>query len=134
MEITIFSISLVLYYAVHSLLVHPKIKSTLTNFIPSKLYRLFFNFIAISTLGGIVWYYFQFETPALFENKIVQMIGLILAILGGILVPISLNQYKLSEFIGTQQIVNSDAKNLLVTKGLNHFVRHPLYFSILLML
>lgn len=137
MQIVIFALSLVLYYVIHSVLANTEVKAFLMErFIPYKYYRLLFNFIAMVLLLPVFYLYRQIPISHMFEQTIFHYIGLAIAILGFILLLYALSQYNLSEFAGTQQLKNatSSQAQILKTSGFNAYVRHPLYFSGLLII
>ena len=126
-----------LYYVLHSILANKKVKTFLfENYIAQKYYRLMFNFISVVLLVPLYLFYRKIETTYIFENIMLQNIGLWIAMIGGVLLLIALRQYNLSEFSGTKQLKNAipPTPESLKTSGFNSIVRHPLYFAGLIIL
>ena len=137
MQLLLFGLALVFYYALHSVLANNRVKHILIGKLISKrAYRLFFNFVAIGSLLAIFFFYKKIDAELFFENEIFKMVGGFLVVLGLILSVIALRQYNLAEFMGTQQYthVTPPAPEKLKTTGFNSFVRHPLYFATLIIL
>ena len=131
MKIFILGILIFLYFVLHSILANNKVKTFLMGrWITKRYYRLFFNFIAIVSLIPIFFFYKKIEPTFLFVNVLLQNIGFGLAVIGILLLLVALSQYNLSEFAGTQQLKqNNSPAEALKTSGFNSIVRHPLYFS-----
>lgn len=131
-----YSFSLIFYFILHSVLADLKIKEILMQrWIAKRYYRLGYNFLAIGLLLPIAWLYVQVEAVLLFENAYLTYLGLFITGVGGVLLGLALRQYNLSEFSGMQQLKTSTANSIQELKitGFNSLVRHPLYFSSLLM-
>ena len=125
----------IFYYFLHSFLAYPTIKSFLSDHVISrKYYRLFYNSISVVLLFPILFIYQNIEANLLFVNTLFSKIGLVVIGFGVILLILALKQYDLSEFLGTQQL-NPDSKApILITNGMNNWVRHPLYFAVLVLM
>ncbi len=136
MKIFTLGILLVLYFSLHSVLANNKVKDFLmSRWISKRYYRLFFNFFAIVSLIPIFLYYKTTEPEILFVNVLLSNVGLCIIIIGIFLSLVALNQYNLSEFAGTQQLNQKPPPpKKLKTSGFNSIVRHPLYFSMLLII
>jgi len=94
-------------------------------------YRLLFNLISLSFTGAIIWTYASLEHSVLFAFDWQYLLGCATVLSGAGLAYISFKAYNPSEFLGlTQESMN---QHLSVT-GMNHYVRHPLYLSIFIML
>lgn len=133
MKILYFTLALVLYFSLHSLLASNTFKQFFyTNIISEKYYRIAFNLFAIVTLLPVYYFYAQIVPGYFFENVWVGYLGLSMITIGVILSAISLYHYNLLEFSGIKQLKKDQRKEKLQLKGLNAIVRHPLYFSILL--
>lgn len=131
-----YSFSLIFYFILHSVLADLKIKEILMQrWIAKRYYRLGYNFLAIGLLLPIAWLYVQVEAVLLFENAYLTYLGLFITGVGGVLLGLAFRQYNLSEFSGMQQLKTSTANSIQELKitGFNSLVRHPLYFSSLLM-
>jgi protein-S-isoprenylcysteine O-methyltransferase Ste14 len=137
MKIFILGILLFLYFSLHSALANHQVKIFLMQKgITKKYYRLFFNFSALASLIPIFYFYKKIEPILLFVNILLQNIGLGIAAIGVVLLLVALNQYNLAEFAGTQQLKQTTPlpSEALKTSGFNSMVRHPLYFSGLLLI
>ncbi len=137
MNLYLFGFALFSYYVFHSFLAHKKIKSILMDqWIPQKLYRIIYNISALGLLIPIYIFYKKTTPNYFFENTLLQNLGLIELGLGMVLLIIVLFNYNLSEFSGLQQYKykNPPTPQKLITKGFNKWVRHPLYFSMLLII
>lgn len=137
MDLIFFGFSLVFYFAIHSILAHKTTKAFLMdNWIPQKFYRILFNLSSIGFLIPIFLFYKKTNPNVIFENELLEILGIIELLAGFILLLLSLRQYNLSEFAGTQQYKykTPPTPEKLNTTGLNKWVRHPLYFSTLLLI
>ncbi len=137
MSIFYFAFCLSIYYAIHSVLASKWVKQSLRPFIPPSYYRICYNLLAIGLLALIAYLYVHTESEVLLEESpFTAIIGWLLLIAGIILGSQTLLNYDLKEFFGIRYVlsVEQPAKNELQTKGLNAWVRHPLYFSVLLVL
>lgn len=137
MALFLFGTAMAIYFGLHSVLASHKIKALLTQkFIDQKYYRLLYNGVAVFLLLPLAFFYQKINARALFENANLATIGSILFAVGVVLSLLALRQYDLSEFAGTQQLKNktSPSRQTLKVSGFNAWVRHPLYFSGLLVL
>jgi len=134
LNLLIFAIALFIYFFIHSLLAHENVKALLHPIIGQRYYRFFFNLIAIVSLVPVYFFYKKIDAEVLFEIKWLEYVGIGMIILGGIFSVKALLQYDLSEFSGTKQYRQQTATTVekLQTNGMNRYVRHPLYFSLLL--
>ena len=137
MDLFLFSISLVAYFALHSFLAAKVVKDWLTERIISpKLYRLFFNALAIGLFLVVGWYYLSLEKHLLLNNDWLKWPGGVLLLAGLVWVIKALRGYGIGEFIGVDQLKNEHQSIHIEMKinGLNAQVRHPLYFGTMLSL
>ncbi len=133
----VFICSLLVYYLLHSLLAANSVKYWLTKkIIPQHYYRLIYNTLAIGLLIPIALQYPQLDKTFLFAFPCwVRWLSYLLFSAGILLLYLALRGYHLAEFLGTYQIRKSQAvsNQALNIDGLNKYVRHPLYFSALVM-
>ena len=132
MKLFILGILLFLYFLLHSTLANNKVKFFLMKrWIAKKYYRLFYNFFALVSLIPIFFFYKKIAPTFIFVNVPLQTAGLVLIAIGVLLLLLALSQYNLSEFAGTQQLKQHTPlpPEALKTSGFNSIVRHPLYFS-----
>jgi methanethiol S-methyltransferase len=130
-----------IFYILHSLLASLEVKALVKNKWPGfyKFYRIGFNVFAVISFGLIWLYQRSMADDLLFIIPTwVKTSGYILMASGLILVIAALSKYDLSEFSGTKQLkskpAEADRAGGLVTSGFNGIVRHPLYFSTVILL
>ena len=129
--------SLVSFYVFHSLLADESVKSFLQKrWISVRWYRILYNGLAVVTLLPAFWFFIGSDKTWLFTPHIIVR-GLAFLIIGFavVLMVMALRQYDLSEFSGWSYLRNKTGlvnPGSLQTKGLNAWVRHPLYFASLL--
>ena len=136
MNLFLFGFALFFYFFIHSVLAHKKTKAILMDkWIPQKYYRILFNIVSIGLLIPILFFYKKIQPQIIFENELLQTLSIVAMFVGVVLLFLSLKQYNLSEFSGAQQYKykTPPSPEKLNTKGLNKWVRHPLYFSTLLL-
>ncbi|MEO0472756.1 MAG: isoprenylcysteine carboxylmethyltransferase family protein [Bacteroidota bacterium] len=99
-------------------------------------YRLIYNLISVIGFSGLLLLHIRFPSNLLPINHLMLMIfGGVLFLLGGCFGYLSIKNYDIKEFTGVQQMRQLDKKNAdLIRSGLNRHVRHPLYFSAILVL
>lgn len=137
MQLLFFLLALTFYYILHSILANNKVKAYLMGrFIAKKYYRLLFNLTAILLLLPIYGLYRNTPTRFIFENIILKYTGLGIAGIGIFSLVYALSQYNLSAFSGLQEWRQHTlpTPESLKTTGFNALVRHPLYFSGLLII
>ena len=120
------------YYAIHSALASDKVKLFFANYIPSvySWYRMFYSLFAGINFALLVWFHILTPSSKFFPpNQFTTILGIIILIMAGIVFVIAIKQYRLSFWIQS----TSDLENqTLVMSGINAYVRHPLYFAVLL--
>ncbi|MEO0627181.1 MAG: NnrU family protein [Bacteroidota bacterium] len=130
---------LVLFYASHSLLADLKIKAKLRSIIPYSYYRIVYNLLSLGFVIGIISTYANTAKVELLAPAVLlTFFGWLLMLSGVALSFLALSQYDGAEFIGTSylnQAVETRAGlgGELNRSGVNAWVRHPIYTSILLM-
>jgi protein-S-isoprenylcysteine O-methyltransferase Ste14 len=131
-----FCLSLILFYAFHSVLAASKTKRLLDAFIGARWYRIFFNLLSILALAIVVWLYVKSPSDVVLENGLLTWVaGGIFLLLGVIVGYKASMQYSMREFSGVSYAQGDPkAGNQLNTEGINGIVRHPLYLSLLLLL
>ncbi|MEE9373194.1 MAG: NnrU family protein [Saprospiraceae bacterium] len=130
MNTFLFSVSVIIYYIIHSVMAHQHVKNTLYKIIPAHYYRILYS--AISTIGliSLVIIYNGLEQIVMFHFPI-NYIGAAFTIIGITLITSSLLSFNLSEFFGLEQLKRKSETlyDTLNTKGLYKYVRHPLYLG-----
>ncbi|MBP6659802.1 MAG: isoprenylcysteine carboxylmethyltransferase family protein [Chitinophagales bacterium] len=125
----------VLYFTIHSLLASNKVKDIIYNRIPifKKYYRIAFNFIAITTLIPIIYYTLHIQDYKIWNLETLTYIGYFFIVLGLLILGIAFASFNLKEFFGLEQYQESEQKSELVITGIYQYVRHPLYFGIIVL-
>ena len=133
-----------MFYALHSALAHHSVKA----FVQSKAkghyryYRLLFNVISVVFLSGLL--VFQFSLPAetiLQLPALLPILGALVFVLGLVVLVMAFASFNKAEFVGLQQLRQNDAPKQtphqvtqLTKTGMYAYMRHPLYFGIVLLL
>ncbi|MEM6397142.1 MAG: isoprenylcysteine carboxylmethyltransferase family protein [Bacteroidota bacterium] len=131
-------ILLLTFYASHSLLADLKIKAWLKPVVPSTHYRIVYNLVSLGFVATIAWVYINSPKVDLADFPIwVTVAGWTGFISGFLLNYLAISQYDGAEFIGTSyldQPVEAQAGlgGTLNISGINQWVRHPIYSSILM--
>jgi methanethiol S-methyltransferase len=94
-------------------------------------YRLLFNLTSLLLLGAIFWAYSRIDHSILFTFKGQNLIGWVVVIFGATLSYIAFKSYNTAEFFG---LVKESSDPQLAVKGMNRYVRHPLYLASFMML
>ena len=131
-------IAWLLYLSVHSLLADDAVKAWSSKLMGDqyKYYRLIYNSIAIVGLVALlVWMMASSQVFVLDLPFYVRALGFIPTLLGMYLMSQSMASYNMAEFIGTAQLnsanTNYDEHKTLNIKGLNRYLRHPIYLSVM---
>ena len=110
------------------------------NFIKNKFatifpfYRIGYNLIALITLFFVLKFQDAINSELLFQRtETTQIIGYLISPTGLILAITAFKNYSGMEFIGLD-FNNKVKSNKLNTSGFNKYIRHPLYFSSLLII
>lgn len=130
------------YFALHSFLAHQKIKNLVNRYLGKyfRFYRIFFNIVSIVLLLLILKYQFSLPKESLFQSSMItSLIGIFVFIVGVLILGYSFYTFNLSEFFGFQQMkAHQDSQvkeeKELVKSGLYAYVRHPLYFGVIVLL
>jgi protein-S-isoprenylcysteine O-methyltransferase Ste14 len=132
------------YYTLHSLLAHQATKEYFKKVFGNynRFYRLIFNTISIIGLISLLW--FQFLIPSksfMDENNLLQLAGIATMLLGIIVLLAAFASFNKSEFIGIEQLTETPMETTidkdphqLVKTGMYRYVRHPLYFGLIIIL
>lgn len=133
---------LLLYFALHSALASTAVKTAFERGLGAEAYRFYrlgYNVISIILLAFLLQWVFRPEPSMLPEPFAGQtLLGLLLLGVGAVFNILPMLHYGLGEFMGFDQIFYKKPAgtqdNKLNTSGLNNYVRHPLYFGLILML
>jgi protein-S-isoprenylcysteine O-methyltransferase Ste14 len=128
------SLAWMVYYGMHSAMLHPPIQKKMTTWIPqmSGRYRLWYNAFSVVFLIPVMYTYYSAPNDDLmeFENPFLTFMS-VLVMSGGLYIMLkSLRAHNINEFIGLEE----EKEESLQTEGLYEVVRHPMYFGILLFL
>ena len=115
------------YGIIHSVLASDAVKKAF----PLKYHRLIYNILAIILLIPVIYFQIFMASKKLMPDSLFnQLLGGIMMFAGIFVVYLSLKNYDMKEFIGTD--FQSKKQPVLTTEGLSEYVRHPLYVGILL--
>lgn len=130
--------TIALWGIVHSLLASIQFKNFLRAALGNrfmKSYRLLYNLFAVFSILPVLYLMvflpdrplYQVPTPWSYLMRIGQLVSLLFLL-------VAVLQTDILSFIGLRQLVEEETQGGLVTSGLYHFVRHPLYtFSLLIL-
>lgn len=124
-----------LYGAIHSLMASSFFKDSMSSFLGKnfRFYRLIYNIIAFVSLIPVLILQFSVEKIQLWQvSDYEQVIGKFICVWGVIFIATALQGYDLSEFSGFDLAKNNKPQELK-TDGLLKYMRHPIYFGILLL-
>lgn len=124
------------FYALHSVLALESVKNKISSLYPPLLsyYRIFYNIFSVATIIPALYFYRYTQSPVwLPPTGFTLYLAYSLMISGMMILILSFRNYKIREFIGFSYLDSSNQpQGELVIKGLNAWVRHPLYFGIIL--
>lgn len=134
MKYIIISLCWILYFTIHSILADYKIKKSIykTSYINQHNYRIIFNLIAIGLLLPLVYFTFIVEDVFLIKSTMINRLGIIITIIGVFFLIRAFMSFNLKEFFGFEQLQKNTNSNTLVVSGMYKYVRHPLYFALIL--
>jgi methanethiol S-methyltransferase len=130
------SFAWLLYGAIHSLMAGNLCKNLIVKILDKNahFYRLIYNIIAFLSLIPVLYLQFSTEIVSLWQvSNHQQIIGKFICIFGAIIIATALEGYDLAEFSGIGFKKKNEEK-ILKTNGLLEYVRHPIYFGILLLI
>jgi protein-S-isoprenylcysteine O-methyltransferase Ste14 len=140
MSIIVFSLCSILYFFLHSFLADDGIKHRLNRLFPGeeKYHRILYNLISSAGLGFLFWGIFSPDfTPFLKVPFWFRILGTAGLFCGVVLLCFSFRNYDPAEFLGIDRLkgkVNLEEPRIqLSLSGLNAFVRHPIYLSVLVL-
>jgi methanethiol S-methyltransferase len=124
-----------LYGAIHSLMASSFFKDFMSKILGKnyRFYRLIYNLIAFASLIPVLILQFSVEKTSLWQvSDYEQVIGKFICVWGVIFIATALQGYDLGEFSGFD-LANDNKPQELKTDGLLKYMRHPIYFGILLL-
>lgn len=126
------------YYLIHSVLASSKVKRYACAKLPKvwPYYRIIYNLFAAIGLAAVFLFQWTLPEVILLETHSWTLcVGALMMFIGlgiGLMAFMSFNK---SEFLGLEQLRGKGGKKQkLVTTGLYGLVRHPLYFSLILII
>lgn len=126
----------VLYYALHSALASFPVKRFFRRVFPAVYphYRALYSVIATVNFVLLGMLHFRLPSRLLFESSAgLQWLAVGIGVVGVVVMWLALRKYGAS-FLYLNYDEGQEPDAYLVTSGLNAYVRHPLYFGIVLVL
>ncbi|MBK8660171.1 MAG: isoprenylcysteine carboxylmethyltransferase family protein [Bacteroidetes bacterium] len=128
----------VLFFVSHSLLAANKVKASAQKLMGHSFiyYRILYNLLSLGFLSWILYVLlFKDNSPLLLEPTVLNdVIGIGLTIVGVLIIVLAFRNYDLGEFTGIKQLSKQiHHPEKLVIKGLNAYVRNPLYTGIIVL-
>ncbi|MDX1627591.1 MAG: isoprenylcysteine carboxylmethyltransferase family protein [Fulvivirga sp.] len=122
----------ILYLALHSFMASISVKMFFKqNGLKGRSYRIFYNVIAITGLLVLLLYNSTFgHQRVLPNNEVLKIMALCLGGIGVLILHATFKQYSFKGFLG----VKKEISDILSTKGILQYVRHPIYLATILML
>ncbi len=132
-------ILLLLFGVLHSLLADLRVKQWFASLLgrANRFYRIAYNVLFTFITGAIIYWLMADKHPqyVLEPHPVLQITGILLAIVGAVLMVMSFALFDMGEFTGIaylkQRQLNHDKLRIV---GLYKHVRHPLYFGLIVML
>jgi methanethiol S-methyltransferase len=125
------------YFILHSVLAADGVKAWFSKKTGARFryYRIGYNLIAIGTLMPLLVWYRTLTPLVLWQpGPLMEALAAGLVLAGLIVGYLALRSYSLGEFSGLSYLRHLSPAQSLVTTGLNRYVRHPLYFSLVLLM
>lgn len=135
MYLILLALAWIIYFVLHSFLAANTVKQWVKhhlNFLYVH-YRIFYNLFSI--IGLVVLIYMTISNPVLIikPNMTTLLSGLILNTIGTAILLISFMTFDLKEFLGLKPTDTTSLNNgELIVSGIYKYVRHPLYFGLIL--
>lgn len=119
-----------IYFFIHSALASIWVKEKVRVNLPGLFqhYRIIYNLIAI--LGIVPLLYFSLNQAIEFEIPFHQPVGLLLALAGLFFIWKAFRAFDMPAFLG----LKAEESSVLVKTGMYAYVRHPLYFAMILLI
>jgi len=124
-----------LYYALHSALAAAPVKRFFKTVFPPVYphYRAMYSVIATVNFVLLGILHYRTSSPAMFlSGPVLQILGIAFGFAGITIIAFAAKQYGVSFLLVSDEGSESENEKL-ITDGLNAYVRHPLYFGILLL-
>lgn len=128
----ILGIMWIIFCVLHSILANGQLKKSIAIKAPRfyKNYRFFYTLFAFATLGVILYYQLNIDSPLLFKsNTTLLILGWTILVTGALTMFVCIKKYFLS-LSGLKSLVAEEVvANELRIDGVHRFVRHPLYMG-----
>lgn len=130
MEITILGIAWVLYFFIHSFLASTATKILIQrkSLFLFSYYRIVYNLIALGGLIPLVIQSVRTPDAYLFARSLIA--GISTTGIGLVFLYFAFKAFDVAEFLG----IKAEAKPELVQIGMYRYVRHPLYFAMIILI
>lgn len=126
----------VAYYSMHSILASLRTKRIVASKLPAiwPYYRIIYNVLALTGALAIFIYQWSLPTVMAVPSKAWMLcLGALIIFIGLFIAAMAFYSFDKSEFLGLKQLAGKqEKKGKLHTSGLYGIVRHPLYFSMIL--
>jgi len=136
-----YALAWLLFAMVHSLLARPLIQQRIENYLGCS-YRLIYNLLALVSISAVFVagrHWISGSTISIFHNSVVLVISQLIQLSGVVVFLIALAYYDIGRFAGITQLftgekISASANEPLQRRGLNLYVRHPLYTGAFMLL
>lgn len=121
-----------IYFFLHSLMADEPVKQRLmkTLRLSQQNYRIFYNIFNFIALGFLLRLLFQTpSTPVYTPDLFITAAAVLVCLAGAVIMFLSVKNYDLPAFFGTRK----ETMMPLQVKGLNQYMRHPLYSGTILL-
>lgn len=126
------------YFAIHSLLASNKVKALVAGRMPLlyPYYRILYNLFALAGFVGIFAFQRTLPKAVILQTQSWTLcVGALIMFAGFLIGSAAFMTFDKKEFLGLKQLRKKKGKKeKLITTGLYSLVRHPLYFSMILIL
>lgn len=127
-----------LFFVSHSFLAANGVKATAEKFLGNNyiFYRIAYNIFSLIFLALILFIlFFRHELNFVFQpDRFVSVFGIILMVAGVAIIILAFRNYDLGEFTGIKQLSQKiHHPEKLMIKGINNYVRNPLYTGIMVL-
>jgi methanethiol S-methyltransferase len=136
MEYILLASGWIAYYALHSLLAANPVKRWIKEQSQSVYnnYRILYNLTAVAGLVLLIYLTLQHPVLLFAQGKFTFFSGLVFTAAGMYILILSFMTFDLKEFLGIKSSGTTSLNNgQLIVSGIYQYVRHPLYFGIILL-
>lgn len=120
-----------LYFVVHSLMASLWLKNWAHQFLSQTTYRLFFNIFAFVSLLPLIYFTLVIPDQVIFTNSWLYYLGFPLILVSGIVLFKAFSLFDGKVFLG---LAPEPQQATLHVNGMYQYVRHPLYFGVIILL